>query len=288
MHKVRKAIMPVAGAGTRFLPATKAQPKEMLPVVDKPIIQYLVEEASAAGIKDIIFVTGAGKRAIEDHFDYNFELAYLLKSKEKTKELNAVKKITDLASFAYCRQPRPLGDGHAVLQAKDWVGNEAVAMFYGDDIIVQKVPCIKRLIDVYYKYNDVVIALERVPRKEVNKYGVVDAVEIEKGVFQIKKFVEKPSVAKAPSNLTFVGRAVLTPEIFKVLTRLKPGKDGEIRLANAFQEILKNKPIYGYEFEGVRHDCGSKIGFLKANVDFGLKHKDLKQEFKKYLKSLNF
>jgi len=285
---IKKAIIPVAGLGTRFLPATKAQPKEMLPVVDKPVIQYLVEEAVASGIREIIFVTSLGKRAIEDHFDYSYELIQKLAEKKKFDLLESVKKISQLASFAYVRQPEPLGDGHAILMAKHLVGcNEPVAVLFGDDLVDSEVPCLKQLMDVFYKYNDPVVALVRVPKKEVSRYGVVDSVKVGERIFEIKKFVEKPAPEAAPSNLIAVGKYIITPEIFEMLADLCPDKSGEIRLADAFSKWVETRPMYGCEFEGTRYDCGDKLGFLKATVDFGLKHPELKEEFREYLKGMN-
>ncbi|MDP3057623.1 MAG: UTP--glucose-1-phosphate uridylyltransferase GalU [bacterium] len=287
MQKITKAILPVAGFGTRFLPVTKALPKEMLPIVDKPIIQYLVEEAVKAGIKEIIFVTGRGKRSIEDHFDDSFELEYNLVEKHKHELLKEIYNISRLAKFAYVRQPKPLGDGHAISCARHLIGNEPCAILFGDDIIDSKVPCIKQLMDVYDKYGDSVVALEKVPKKEVYRYGVVKGVKIEPKTYQLQDIVEKPKVEDAPSDLTIVGKYVITKDVFDALETIKPGNDGEIRLADALKAVLvKNKPVYGLEFTGERYDCGSKIGLLKANVDFALKHKELNGNFREYLKSL--
>lgn len=286
-QRITKAILPVAGFGTRFLPVTKALPKEMLPIVDKPIIQYLVEEAVKAGIKEIIFVTGRGKRSIEDHFDDSFELEYNLVEKHKHELLKEIYNISRLAKFAYVRQPKPLGDGHAISCARHLIGNEPCAILFGDDIIDSKVPCIKQLMDVYDKYGDSVIALEKVPKKEVYRYGVVKGVKIEPKTYQLQDIVEKPKVEDAPSDLTIVGKYVITKDVFDALETVKPGNDGEIRLADALKAVLvKNKPVYGLEFTGERYDCGSKIGLLKANVDFALKHKELNGNFREYLKGL--
>ncbi len=296
--RIKKAIIPVAGCGTRFLPATKAQPKEMLPLVDKPIIQYLVEEAVASGIEEIIFVTGRGKRAIEDHLDYSFELAHTLGKKGKEKMLEEIDKISNLASFAYVRQNLPLGDGHAILCARKLVGDEPCAVMWGDDIVDNEIPCLKQLVDVYEKYNGVVVALEEVEKKEVNKYGVVKIKKTrkqenkktknEERIFEIEDVVEKPKVEEAPSNLTIVGKYIITPEVFNIMEKLEPDKSGEIRLANALKKLVKEKPVYGYKFEGTRYDCGSKIGFLKATVDFGLKHQEAGGEFRDFLRGKKF
>lgn len=283
---VKKAILLVAGFGTRFLPATKSMPKEMLPVVDKPVIQYLVEEVVAAGVKEVIFVTGRGKRAIEDHFDKSFELEYTLVEKNKKDLLEDVSRISTLAKFAYVRQPEPTGDGDALLCARHLVGNEPVAVLFGDDIIDAKVPAIRQLIDVYEKYHDPVICLERVPMRNVSRYGIVGGSKVADRTYEINKFVEKPSADKAPSNLSVVGKYIITPEVFNAIEEAGISKDGERRLADGFIKLLEKKPIYGYEFEGKRFDCGSKVGFLKATVDFALKHKETKAEFKKYLKKI--
>jgi UTP--glucose-1-phosphate uridylyltransferase len=284
---IKKAILPVAGFGTRFLPATKAQPKEMLPIVDKPIIQYLVEEVAAAGIEEIIFVTGRGKRSIEDHFDHSFELEHNLVEKRKHDLLKEIFKISKLAKFSYVRQPSPRGDGDAVFRARELVGNEPCAVLFGDDLVDSEVPAIKQLMDVYEKYGDSVLALEKVPEKDVSRYGIVDSILLEKRTHQIKDIIEKPKLEEAPSNLSIVGKYIITPDVFDTLEALIPAKkDDEVRLADAFKLLLRKKPIYGYEFEGKRYDCGSKLGFLKATVDFGLKHTELNGQFKKYLKNL--
>lgn len=284
---ITKAILPVAGFGTRFLPATKAQPKEMLPIVDKPVIQYLVEEAVASGIEEIIFVTGRGKRAIEDHFDTSFELERTLVEKDKHDLLDAVRTISGLAKFSYVRQPEPLGDGHAILCARHLVHpDESVAVLFGDDIIDGKVPAIKQLIDVYEKYTDPVIALCTVPEEDVHRFGVVDPVKIDERLYEIRKFVEKPKTEDAPSNLIAVGKYVITPEIFDKLEDSVNDK-GEIRLANAFVRMIENdRPIYGYEVEGTRYDCGDKFGFVQATIQMGLKHPEIKSKLRTYLKSL--
>lgn len=282
---IKKAILPVAGLGTRFLPATKAQPKEMLAIVDKPVIQYLVEEAVASGITEIIFVTGRGKRAIEDHFDYSAGLEEVLLRQGKADIYKEVRRISNLAKFTYVRQKEPRGDGDALLCAAHLIDGEPIAVLYGDDIIDAKVPALAQMMKVYEKYKDPVVALERVPRSEISKYGAVKATEIEKKIFEIKDIVEKPVPSKAPSNLAVVGKYIITPEVFKELRELNPVK-GEIRLADALKNLLRNRSVYGYEFSGKRYDCGSKIGFLKAVVDFGLKHEEVGKEFKKYLKSV--
>jgi len=282
---IQKAILPVAGFGTRFLPASKAQPKEMLPIVDKPIVQYLVEEAVASGIKDVIFVTGRGKRAIEDHFDHSFELEHNLVEKGKHNFLKEIANISNLANFIYVRQPLPFGDGHAILCAKKLIGSrEPFAVLFGDDIVDSKIPCIKQMMAIFGKYGDPVVALERVPRKDVSKYGVVSSVKIEERTYQIKDVIEKPTIKEAPSNLIVVGKYILTPDIFNFLEKLEKSGKKEIRLADALGLMLKKRPVYGYEFKGKRYDCGSKIGLLKAQVEFGLKHLEIGGDFKQYLR----
>lgn len=288
MHKIRTAIIPVAGMGTRFLPASKAQPKEMLAVVDKPIIQYIVEEAVASGIENIIFVTSIGKRAIEDHFDRNFELEYRLEQKKKVKELEEIRQVGRLAKFAFVRQNKPLGDGHAVLSALPFLDpNEPVAVLFGDDIIDGKAPAIGQLIEMYEQHQAPVISLQKVPKALVPSFGVIDGKKLNKKTWQISRFVEKPPLAEAPSDLIVIGRYVLTPEVLKTLVSTKPGKDGEIRLAGAFETMLaKGKSLYGCVFEGTWYNCGNKLGFLQAQVELGLKHPDIGKDFKKYLRSV--
>lgn len=285
---IKKAIIPVAGMGTRFLPAAKAQPKEMLAVVDKPVIQYIVEEAVAAGIEEIIFVTAIGKRAIEDHFDRNFELEYRLEQKNKIKELESVKALGKLAKFAFVRQSKPLGDGHAVLSALPFVDrSEPVAVLFGDDIIDGKTPALKQLMDAYEKYHNPVVALQKVPKKQVSSYGVIGGKAVTKSVWDVKRFVEKPTVEEAPSDLIVIGRYILTPEVMALLPLVEPGKDGEIRLADAFDAYLKQgQSLYGCVFEGTRYDCGNRLGFLKAQIELGLKHPEIGKDLRKYLKTL--
>ena len=281
---IKKAIIPVAGLGTRFLPATKAQPKEMLAVVDKPVIQYLVEEAVASGISEIIFVTGRSKRAIEDHFDYAPELEMKLLSKKKREAFAAVRAISEMAKFAYVRQKEPRGDGDAILCAEHLIGDEPVAVLFGDDIVDSATPCLRQLIKVFDKYGGTVVALEEVPKNEVSRYGIIDGIRIEEGVYEIKKFVEKPSLNDAPSRLAAVGKYVLTPETIAELRRIKKPKNEEVRLADALASACGKMPVYGLRFQGVRYDCGSKLGFLKATVDFALKHKEVSGDFMKFLK----
>lgn len=285
--KIKKAILPVAGFGTRFLPATKSQPKEMLPIVDKPVIQYLVEEAVASGIEEIIFVTGRGKRAIEDHFDVSYELEDTLVEKNKQELLEAVRKISGLAKFSYVRQPMPLGDGHAILQAAHIVGDEPVAVIFGDCIYDSEVPAIKQIIETYEKYGDPVIGMSRVPMDEVSKFGVLDGVDVGDGNFEIKGVVEKPKMEDAVSNLVAVGKYIITPEVLRILANMKSGKSGEIRLADAFDIMLAlGRPIYGKELEGDWLDTGDKFNFIKATIKLGLKHPEVGEKLKKFLHEL--
>jgi len=289
--KIKKAILPVAGYGTRLLPATKAQPKEMIPVVDKPAIQYLVEEAVEAGIEEIIFVTGRGKHAIEDHFDHSFELEYNLVEKNKHHLLEEVRKISKLAKFTYVRQPMPLGDGHAIKCASHVVGeNEPVLVMFGDSLYdyKKKFSPAKQLIDVFEKYHDPVIGLSQVEWEQVDKFGVVDGVSLDGGIIEIKKLFEKPKREEAPSNLAAVGKYIITPEIFGILENMTKGKSGEIRLIDALEIMLeKNRPIYGYEIDGKWLDTGDKFNFLKATITLALKHPEVKENFRKYLKDLD-
>ena len=284
-----KAIIAVAGIGTRFLPVTKTLPKEMLPIVDKPVVHYLVEEAVASGIKDIIFITSIGKHALEDYFDRNFELEYRLREKGKNDLLGMIGDIQNMANFYYVRQKEPKGNAHAIMQAQNLIGDETCLAMFGDDIVVSKKPCAKQLIDVYNQHKCPVLALERVPEDKVSLYGIVDGVNADnqnKRLFELKKIVEKPSVKEAPSNLSIIGRYIITPDIFREIKKTKPGKNGEVGLTETFAGFIKNNMAYGYEFEGTRYDCGSKIGFLKANVAFGLKHPEIGKEFASYIKSM--
>lgn len=286
-QKIRKVIIPVAGYGTRFLPATKAQPKEMLPIVDKPVIQYIVEEAVASGITDVILVTGASKRAVEDHFDYNFELQSWLKKQGKEAIRQELKEIADMANFIYIRQKGPYGNATPVMCCKQIVGNEPFAVLSGDDLILNgKKPRLKQLIETYEKYTDPVITAIKVTKEETTKYGMLDAQKIEKNIYQVKKIVEKPGPKKAPSLLATLYGYVLTPDIFDELEKLKPGAGGEFWLPEAIAGLLKKRPIYACEVDGSYYDAGSKIGWLKANVDLALARPELKSGFSKYLKKL--
>jgi UTP--glucose-1-phosphate uridylyltransferase len=283
---IKKAVFPAAGLGTRFLPATKAQPKEMLPVVDKPIIQYAVEEAVNSGIEEIIIVTGRNKRAIEDHFDISFELEYFLQKKGDLDLLKQVREISELGTVYYIRQKEPLGLGHAVLVTKALVKDEPFAVILSDDLIVSDIPCIKQMVEIYERYKCSVIAVERVPKDEVKNYGIISGREIEEGLYQVTDLVEKPSVEEAPSNLAIVGRYILTPEIFTMLEKVKPGRGGEIQLTDGLKLLLEKEAIYAYEFKGKRYDTGSKLGFLIASVELALQREDLGEQFKKYLRNL--
>ncbi len=290
--KVRKAIFPAAGLGTRFLPATKAQPKEMLPLVDKPLIQYGVEEVIHSGIQDIIIVTGRGKSSIEDHFDVSFELEHLLESKGKSELLSMVRSISDMIDISYVRQKEALGLGHAVLRAKELVGNQPFAVVLSDDVIASETPCIRQLLDVYEFYGASVVALTEVPRDQISAYGVVDAEAVSHNgneqLYRIRNLVEKPKPEDAPSNLAIIGRYVLTPEIFSCVESIEPGSGGELQLTDALKHMLRNRPIYGFKFEGKRYDAGDKLGFLKATVEFALNRHDLGDAFRDYLRGLSF
>jgi len=288
MGKIRKAILPVAGFGTRFLPATKAQPKEMLPVVDKPVVQYLVEEAVEAGIEEIIFVTGRGKRAIEDHFDTSFELEETLVEKSKHELLESVRKISDLAKFSYVRQSMPLGDGHAVLQAAHVVGNEPVLVLFGDCIYDSIIPASKQLIDTFQECDCSVVGLSRVELDEVSKFGVIEGIMLDKSTYEITKLIEKPSPNESKSNLVAVGKYIITPEVMNILQSMTCGNSGEIRLIDAFQILLgKNRRLYGKELQGEWLDTGDKFNFIKATIKLGLKHPEVGEKLREYLKGLN-
>ncbi len=284
---IKKVVIPVAGVGTRFLPATKAQPKEMLPVVDKPIIQYVVEDAIRAGIEDIIFITGPSKRAVEDHFSPNYELISLLKKTGKEEVAEEVKKIADMANFIFIRQRGPYGNGTPVLCAKPIIGNEPFAVMWGDEFFyTPKKSQLKQLIDVYEKYGDPVLTAYKVDKDGTKKYGIIDGIEVEKKVYQVKNIVEKPGPEKAPSRLASLGGYILTPDIFEALENTKLGKGGERWLVDAIFKLLKNRPLYASLIEGEYYDTGSKLGYLKANVDFALRDKKLSKEFRKYLRGV--
>jgi len=284
--KVKKAIIPAAGLGTRFLPATKAQPKEMLPIVDKPTIQYIIEEAIASGIEDIMIVTGRGKRAIEDHFDKSYELEDILMRKGDEDNLRLVKDISNHVNIYYIRQKEPKGLGHAIYCARSFIGNEPFAVLLGDDIVDSEVPCLKQLIEVFNEYNTTVLGVQKVAEEDVNKYGIVSCKLVEDRVYKVKDLVEKPEKENAPSNIAILGRYIITPQIFRHLENAQPGKGGEIQLTDALRALMQNEAMYAYDFIGKRYDVGNKIGFLQANVEFALKREDLRDEFREYLMSL--
>lgn len=283
--KVRKAVLPTAGLGTRFLPATKASPKEMLPIVDKPMIQYAVEEAEACGISEFIMVTGKSKRAIEDHFDYAWELEENLRGKGEHKMLDEIRRLNHL-QFAYIRQGLPLGLGHAIHCSKAFVNDEPFAVLLSDDIIDPDDKLLKNMIKLYNKYNATILALQRVPRSEIHRYGIIAGNEVDKNLFRITDMVEKPAASAAPSDLAIIGRYILTPDIFRFIETTIPGKGKEIQLTDALKALLKKKPVYGFLFEGRRYDAGDKVGYLKATVELALKSPSVKDDFRKYLLSV--
>ena len=290
-QKVRKAVFPAAGLGTRFLPATKAQPKEMLPLVDKPIIQYGVEEAVASGCDQIIIVTGRGKTAIEDHFDVSYELEKQLEEKNKLELLAMVRRISDMIHICYTRQKEALGLGHAVLVAKELVGNEPFAVLLADDVVDAETPCLKQMIDVFEETQCSVIATQVVEGKVISAYGVLDATPVPGyggRLFEIKNLVEKPQPEAAPSNQAIIGRYILTPRIFECLEKITPGAIGELQLTDGLRGLLRHERMYGYQFQGKRHDTGDKLGFLKATVEFALKRDDLGAEFREWLRQQKF
>lgn len=284
--KVRKAIIPAAGLGTRFLPATKAQPKEMMPIVDKPAIQYIVEEAVASGIEEILIITGRNKRAIEDHFDKSVELEDELQNNNKCELLKIVKEISNMADIYYIRQKEPKGLGHAISRARNFVGDEPFAVMLGDDIVDSRVPCLKQLMNCYDKYKTSVLGVQPVNKSQVSKYGIVNGIELENKVYKVNNMIEKPKEEEAPSNIAILGRYIITPEIFEILERTKPGKGGEIQLTDALKELSKQESIYAYSFEGIRYDVGDKLGFLKANIEYALKRDELKEDLLSYLLSI--
>ncbi|MDR5587952.1 MULTISPECIES: UTP--glucose-1-phosphate uridylyltransferase GalU [Clostridium] len=283
--KVKKAIIPAAGLGTRFLPATKAQPKEMLPIVDKPTIQYIIEEAVASGIEEILIITGRNKKCIEDHFDKSIELEFELEKSGKEELLELVRNISDMVDIHYIRQKEPKGLGHAIHCAKTFVGNEPFAVLLGDDVVDSEEPCLKQLIDCFSEYNTTILGVQTVAEENVSKYGIVDGIHIEDRVYKVKDLVEKPSTEEAPSNVAILGRYIITPEIFNILENTKPGKGGEIQLTDALKTLISKEAMYAYNFEGRRYDVGDKLGFLQATVEFALKREELREPFIEYLKS---
>jgi len=284
--KVRKAIIPAAGLGTRFLPATKAQPKEMLPIVDKPTIQFIVEEAIMAGIESIIIVTGRNKRSIEDHFDKSLELEMELQKSGKDELLSLVEDISNLVDIHYIRQKEPKGLGHAIYCAKAFVGNEPFAVLLGDDIVKSKQPCIGQLMDRYNEYKTSILGVQEVDWNEVDRYGIVDCNKIEDRVFKVKNLIEKPDKSKSPSNIAILGRYVLTPKIFDCIEKIEPGAGGEIQLTDALRELAREQAIYAYDFNGKRYDVGDKLGYLQATVEFALQRDDIREGFMNYLKTI--
>ncbi len=282
--KVRKAIIPAAGLGTRFLPATKATPKEMIPIVDKPTIQYIVEEAAAAGIEDILIISGRNKRAIEDHFDKSYELEEELHRKGKQELLSCVEEISNIANIHYIRQKEAKGLGHAIYCAKSFIGDEPFAVLLGDDIVDSKTPCIKQLMDVYNEYRTTILGVQKVPLPDVSKYGIVACNQIDERVYKVKGLVEKPDVDQSPSNIAILGRYIISPRIFEFLEKATPGKGGEIWLTDALQQLMECEAMYAFDFEGDRYDVGDRIGFLKATVEFALKRDDLSKDFATFLK----
>ena len=282
---IKKAIIPAAGLGTRFLPATKAQAKEMLPIVDKPTLQYIIEEAIESGIEEILIVTGRNKKSIEDHFDRSVELELELEQKNKKEMLEMVQDISNMVNIHYIRQKEPKGLGHAVHCAKSFIGNEPFAVLLGDDIVDAETPCLKQMIDAYDEYKTSILGVQEVAKENVDKYGILDVKYIEDRVYKVKDMVEKPSVEDAPSNIAILGRYIITPEIFNILENQEAGKGGEIQLTDALQTLATKEAIYAYNFEGRRYDVGDKLGFLEATVDFALKRPELRDDFMAFLES---
>ena len=286
--RIRKAIIPAAGLGTRFLPATKAQPKEMLPIVDKPTLQYIIEECVASGIEEILIITGRNKKSIEDHFDRSVELEMELEKAGKQEMLEMVREISDMVNIHFIRQKEPKGLGHAISCAKTFVGDEPFAVLLGDDIVYNEGrPCLKQLIDCYNEYKTSILGVQTVNPQDVNKYGIVDGLHIEDRVYKVKGLVEKPSIEEAPTNVAILGRYIITPQIFKILEETKPGKGGEIQLTDALLKLMEEEAMYAYDFEGTRYDVGDKLGFLKATVEYALRREELRDGFIEYLNSLS-
>ena len=285
--KIRKAIIPAAGLGTRFLPATKAQPKEMLAIVDKPTIQYIIEEAVASGIQDIIIVTGRNKRSIEDHFDRSIELELELEKSGKLEVLDMVREISEMANIHYIRQKEPRGLGHAILTARHFIGKEPFAVLLGDDVVVSKTPCLSQMISVYNEYKTSVLGVQKINHNVVNKYGIADCKLIDDRVYKVKDLVEKPKIEEAPSDIAILGRYIITPSIFSYLETQDAGTGGEIQLTDALRRMCKDEAMYAYDFKGHRYDVGSKFGFIQANIEFSLRNARLRDEMLEYLKALN-
>ena len=283
---VKKAIIPAAGLGTRFLPATKSQPKEMLPIVDKPTLQYIIEEAINSGIEEILIITGRNKKSIEDHFDKSVELELELQQKGKTEMLEMVQEISNMVNIHYIRQKEPKGLGHAIHCAKSFIGDEPFAVLLGDDIVDSDTPCLKQLIDAYDEYKTSILGVQEVAKEDTDKYGILDCKYIEDRVYKVKDMVEKPSVEEAPSNIAILGRYIITPAIFEILANQAPGKGGEIQLTDALKTLAQHEAIYAYNFEGRRYDVGDKLGFLEATIDFALKRDNLKDGLMNYMKNV--
>lgn len=284
--KVKKAIIPAAGLGTRFLPATKAQPKEMLPIVDKPTIQYIIEEAVKSGIEQILIITGRNKKSIEDHFDKSFELEEQLKKSGKDELLDLVQDISNMVDIHYIRQKEPKGLGHAINCARIFVGNEPFAVLLGDDVVDSKTPCLKQLMDCYEEYNTSILGVQEVDKSDVSKYGIIKGEKLKDRVYALEDMIEKPPIDEAPSNVAILGRYIITPEIFDILSTIKPGKNNEIQLTDALKVLMTKEKIYAYNFEGKRYDVGDKLGFLEATVEFALKNKELQKQFMRYIQSI--
>lgn len=284
--KVKKAIIPAAGLGTRFLPATKAQPKEMLPIMDKPTIQYIIEEAVEAGIQDIIIVTGRNKRSIEDHFDRSIELELELERGAKLEMLDMVKEISEMANIHYIRQKEPRGLGHAILAARHFIGDEPFAVLLGDDVVVSKQPCLGQMLDVFREYQTSILGVQTVAREVVDKYGIIAGKQVDDRVYKVTDMVEKPSLEEAPSNVAVLGRYIITPEIFRFLETQDAGRGGEIQLTDALKRLAKEQAMYAYDFKGHRYDVGTKAGFIQANIEFALRTDEIREEMKDYLKRL--
>lgn len=285
--KIRKAVIPAAGLGTRFLPATKAQPKEMLPIVDKPTLQYIIEECIESGIEEILIITGRNKKSIEDHFDKNIELEMELKKSGKQEMLEMIKNISDMVNIHFIRQKEPKGLGHAIYCAKTFVGNEPFAVLLGDDIVYNKEkPCLKQMLECYGEYKTSILGVQKVPRENINKYGIVETKHIEDRVYKVKGLMEKPNIDQTNSDIAILGRYIVTPKIFEILENLEPGKGGEIQLTDALLKLSKEEAIYAYIFEGKRYDVGDKLGFLQATVEYALRRDELKNDFLKYLKEI--
>ena len=285
--KVRKAVIPAAGLGTRFLPATKSQPKEMLPIVDKPTIQYIIEEAAAAGVEDIIVVTGRNKRSIEDHFDRSIELEWELERKDKMEMLQMVKAIPEIANIHFIRHKQPLGLGHAVLTASHFIGDEPFAVLLGDDVVVSKKPVLQQMVEVFNEYKTSILGVQEVPEEVVHKYGIVDCKHIDEGIYKVKDLVEKPAAEAAPSCIAILGRYILTPTIFSYLETQEPGAGGEIQLTDGLKRLAKSEAMYAYIFKGHRYDVGSKMGFLQANIECALRSPEVADDLKNYLDALH-